>query len=189
MNIGLDFDGVLSDCGRLKSDGAKQLYGVDIQPQDFKKELVTGRGLLTLEQYRELQRRVYSEREIGLSMAPVDGVLDFLPRLLAQGHVVRVITSRESAALAVAQEWTRGKGLELDFVGVGYGKSKAAAAAGFDVYIDDDLAKLEPLVDVVPFRFLFSWGYNKHIDVGTVAQRVASWREFYDAIQEIGDDR
>ena len=40
MKIGLDFDGVISDCGKLKSDSAKKLYGVDIPSAKFKKEIV-----------------------------------------------------------------------------------------------------------------------------------------------------
>ena len=59
MKIGLDFDGVISDCGDLKSKGAKILYGVDIPPEKFKKELVVGQGILTLEQYANLQKQIY----------------------------------------------------------------------------------------------------------------------------------
>jgi len=94
MKIGLDFDGVISDCGKLKSDGAKKLYGVDIPSAKFKKEIVVGENHLTAEQYRELQRIIYGTREIGLLMKPVDGVLRYLPRLISDGHIILVITSR-----------------------------------------------------------------------------------------------
>ncbi|MEK7660150.1 MAG: hypothetical protein AAB343_03020 [Patescibacteria group bacterium] len=49
MKIGIDFDGVVADCGRLKTLGAKELYGVDIAPEKFKKEIVVGEGILTSE--------------------------------------------------------------------------------------------------------------------------------------------
>jgi len=189
MKIGLDFDGVISDCGKLKSDGAKKLYGVDIPPAKFKKEIVVGEKHLTMEQYRELQKIIYGTREIGFLMEPVDGVLHFLPRLVADGHTVLVVTSRGEVELEIAKEWSTRQGLQLDFVGVGYGNSKANAANGLDFYIDDDLDKLEPLVGVVPHRYLFSWGYNAHVDVGEVAKRVASWEELYRTIQTLGGVR
>lgn len=189
MKIGLDFDGVISDCGKLKSDGAKKLYGVDIPPAKFKKEIVVGEKHLTIEQYRELQKIIYETREIGLLMEPVSGVPDFLPRLVADGHTVLVVTSRDEVGLEIAKEWSLQQGFQLNFVGVGYGNSKVNAANGLDFYIDDDLDKLEPLVGVVPHRFLFSWGYNAHVEVGDVAKRLASWEELYRTIQTLGGTR
>lgn len=189
MNIGLDFDGVISDCGKLKSDGAKRLYGVNIPPAKFKKEIVVGERHLTMEQYRELQKIIYGTREIGFLMEPVDGVLRYLPRLVADGHAVLIVTSRGEVELEIAKEWSTRQGLQLDFVGVGYGNSKAGAAVGLDLYVDDDLDKLEPLVGVVPHRFLFSWGYNAHVDGGSIAKRIASWEELHQTIQALGGAR
>ena len=156
MRIGLDFDGVISDCGQLKSDGAKLLYGVKISPEKFKKELVVGTGILTLEQYRHLQKQIYGTREIGLTMLPVDGVLEFVPKLQQEGYDLMVVTSRGESGSEIAREWMKLKSLDLHLVGVSGGVSKADACKGLDVYIDDDLDKLEPLVDFVPHRYLFS---------------------------------
>ena len=189
MKIGLDFDGVISDCGRLKSDSAKKLYGVDIPPARFKKEIVVGEGHLTMEQYRHLQQIIYGTREVGLLMEPVDDVPRFLPRLIADGHVVLVVTSRSEVKLEIAKEWSLRQGLQLDFIGVGYGNSKANAANGLDLFVDDDLDKLEPLIGIVPHRYLFSWGYNVHVDAGEVAKRIASWKELYRVIQISGGVR
>jgi hypothetical protein len=189
MRIGLDFDGVISDNGKLKSDAAKMLYGVDIPSAKFKKEIVVGGKHLTMEQYRELQKIIYGTCEIGFLMEPVDGVLHFLPRLVDDGHSILVVTSRDEVALEIAKEWSARQRLKLSFVGVGYGNSKASAANGLDFYVDDDLDKLESLVGVVPHRFLFSWGYNTHVDVGTVAKRIASWEELYRIIHTLGGGR
>ncbi len=185
MRIGLDFDGVISDCGTLKCLAAKAMYGLDIPSSEFKKELVLGRGLLTQPQYRELQNAIYGTWEYGQRMEPVPGVLEAIPALRAAGHDLRVVTSREGEMLKIAQDWAASKGIDLAFEGVGHDKSKAVAAAGLDVFIDDDLDKLEPLVDVVPHRFLFSWGYNSHIQEGDVARRVASWQEFLERVDEL----
>jgi len=178
MRIGLDFDGVISDCGQLKSMAAKRLYGLDIPPEKFKIELVIGEGHLTKEQYRELQRLIYGTREYGFLMEPVAHMLESVARLLSLEHTLIVITSRGQIELEVAKDWSISRGLSLDFVGVGPGVSKAEACVGLDAYIDDDLDKLEPLVGIVPHLFLFSWGYNSHVDVRKVAKRVGSWLEF-----------
>ena len=84
MKIGLDFDGVISDCGRLKSDGAKRLYGLNISPEKFKTEIVVGQGLLTLEQYRNLLKQIYGTRGIGLLMQEVEGAVGYTKRLISE---------------------------------------------------------------------------------------------------------
>lgn len=185
MRIGLDFDGVLSDCGALKSECALELFGVRIPAERFKKEIVLGEGLLSAEQYRDLQERIYGTRELGLRMAPVPGVLDVLPRIMADGHEVTIITSRSGDMLAIATEWCAAHGLTPEFRGVGYGVSKAGEARGLHVYVDDDLDKIAPLVGVVPHRFLFSWGYNAHEEPEGIAERVASWHELHRRISDL----
>lgn len=189
MRIGLDFDGVISDCGRLKSDGAKHLYGVEVPPERFKKGLVVETGILTLDQYRYLQDQIYSTREIGLTMLPVDDVLEFVPKLQQEGYDLRIVTSRGEPASEIAREWMRLKGLDVHLTGIGGGISKADACKGLDVYIDDDLDKLEPLVDVVPHRYLFSWGYNQHIKVSqSIGKRIESWQHFYEEVSSLNRD-
>lgn len=179
LEIGLDFDGVISNCGQLKSETAKILYGKNIPPEKFKKEIIIGEGHLTAEQYRALQKRIYGTRETGMRMQPVKDVLKYLPRLISLGHDILVVTSRDQVELEIAKEWCQLKGLNLKFVGVGYKASKAEACRGRQIYIDDDLDKLIEVAQVVPHRFLFSWGYNREVEVGCVAQRISSWAEFF----------
>lgn len=181
MKIGLDFDGVISDCGRLKCEGAKKLYGIDIPPERFKTELVVGNGILTLEQYRYLQKQIYENRDMALAMLPVDGVAEFVPRLQQEGYDLMVVTSRNEAGCEIAKEWIRKQNLMLKLVGVG-GEGKAGDCRGLDVYVDDDWDKLEPLLVVVPHLYLFSWGYNQLISIDD-SLRVHSWEELYEKIR------
>ena len=185
MKIGLDFDGVISNCGKLKSDGAKKLYSVEIPSKKFTREEVVGKGFLSLEEYRELQRNIYHTKEVGFLMEPVEGMLCYLPKLLAEGHKILIVSSRNGVGLEIAREWALFRNLTLEFVGVGYGNSKAQAVAASDVYVDDDFDKLEPLVGIVPNLFLFSWDYNQHLNEGTVIKRVSSWEELYHKIQNL----
>jgi hypothetical protein len=197
MKIGLDFDGVISNCGLLKSYGARKLFGVDIPLGKFNQETVVGERLLTQEQYRELQRTIYGTREIGLLMEPVEGALRYISRLVEEGHIVTVITSRSGTELQIAREWSRMHGLNLDFVGVGQSGSKANIAKdmGIILYVDDDMDKLETFVGAVGNLFLFSWGYNAHINIDSkvlgsgssrsLVCRVYSWAELYERIYDI----
>lgn len=186
LNLGFDFDGLFIDCGKMKVDALKSIYGLDLSPARCNKKILLGEGHLTRDQYRELRKIIYSGiRQSDFPMEEVEGVLEYIPRLVSDGHKILVITSRSGAKLEVAKEWCARKGLKLDFIGVGYGKSKAEAAKGLDFFVDDDLDKLEPLVGVVPHRFLFSWGYNEHLETGNLANRVSSWEELYNKIKEI----
>ncbi|MEK7660151.1 MAG: hypothetical protein AAB343_03025 [Patescibacteria group bacterium] len=122
-------------------------------------------------------------------MELVPGVIEYTQQLLSEGHEISVVTSRSHTMIDIAQEWSWRNGLTFNFVGVGYGNSKADVARGLACYIDDDLDKLVPLRDIVPHRFLFSWGYNAHVDVGNVARRISSWEEFYNEIQKLQSAR
>jgi len=184
MEIGLDFDGVISDCGQLKSEGARRMYGVDIPPGKFKKEIVVGEELLTLKQYRELQEEIYGRRKIGMKMAMVPGARYYINALQQEGHRVRVVTSRGEVESEIARDWIGLRGLDLPLIGVG-GESKADACKGLDVYMDDDLDKLEQVKGVVKNLFLFDWEYNLHMEVPkNLAARVNSWAHFYGIIHE-----
>ncbi len=194
MNIGFDFDGVIVDISNrneIKSRWADTLYGVKIPAEKFSKSHVVGGGYLTIEQYAGLQNHVYNSREVGLDMSPVPGVLEFLPRLTAQGHVAKVITSREPAAAALAGEWLDAHGLDIDIVGIGQSASKAEAASklGLSVFVDDEYHKLQNLIGVVAHRFLFTWPYNARVEAGYVAIRVSSWGELYYAVQALRGGR
>lgn len=178
MKIGLDFDGLIANNSVVKAFVAKEVFGVEVSPEECKKELIVGRGLMTHAEYRELQELASGTRHFGLQMPAVEGALEGIHRLLKAGHDLTVVTSRDGTHLAVAEEWADNMNLDLVFVGVGWKVSKAGALRGFDVFVDDDFDKLEPLVGLVPNRFLFHWPYNEHIDTGHVATRIRTWQEF-----------
>lgn len=181
MKIGLDFDGVISDCSELKSRMAKSLYGVDIPPGKFKKEIVVGEKFLTLEQYRSLQKQIYNTREIGLTMKEVPGAISGINTLLKQ-HEVVIITSRETEAADIAREWLMRRDVNIPILSVEYGADKIIAR-DCSVFIDDDMDKLLPLIGHVPNLFLFGWEYNQ-TDSHQEIKRIGSWEEFLQAVSK-----
>lgn len=186
MKIGLDFDGVISDCGKLKSENAKRFYNIDIPPRSFKREFVVNHGILTSEQYDLLLDKIYGTRQIGLNMEPVEGALEFLPILKKENDELVIITSRKEGGTKIAREWMQRYGLDIKLIGIGGSVSKAQACNGLDVYVDDDLNKLEPLIGIVPYRFLFSQDYNTDVFVPeNIATRIKSWSHLYEEISKI----
>jgi hypothetical protein len=182
MKIGLDFDGVIADCAKLKVQAAQKIWGVDIPVHRFKREFIVQDGIATHEQYDIFLEKVFVSPEFSLDMDPVPHALDYIHKILSLGHEVRVITSRSGPALERAQEWSKKFNLDLHFTGVGYKQSKAPACEGLDIYVDDDIDKLEELLSIVPQRLLLSWDYNQHIPNSNSAQRIDSWHEIYNFI-------
>ena len=178
MRIGLDFDGVIADSQPLKSQVASEMFGVEIHPDKFRKALVIP-NILTADQYKAVQKEMY---EVFRTTATVQGANIHIWRLLTEGHKISVVTSRVGVALKNAKMFLRLTELDLPIVGVGIGVSKADACKGLDVYVDDDLDKLEPLIGIVPKLFLYSWGYNAHEKEHGGIRRVWSWSELYEQL-------
>ena len=189
MKVGLDFDGVITDCGKLKSYAARKLYGINIQPDIFKKEIVVNdRKLLTNEQYREIQKQIYCTRELGMMMDPVEGVFEYFKKLQAENSV-KIITSRGKPESEIAAEWMINHGMQVpEIIPVGYGVEKTEACKGLDIYVDDDFDKLEPLEGIVLHRLLFSWPYNEHIQKEGII-RIRSWKELYNFIKKLRNNQ
>jgi len=183
MNIGLDFDGVFTDVAKLKVAGIKELYNIAVPERHVHKYTLINKNLLTGEQYRELNKFIYTS-DFGKKLIPVEGIKEYIDRLINHGHNLKIVTSRGGDALEIAKEWLKEMDLPLEIIGVGPGKSKAPIVEEnkFDVFVDDDLYKLEPLCGIVPHRFLFSWGYNRHIDESSFVKRVSSWKALYSEI-------
>lgn len=180
MEIGLDFDGVIANSHPLKSIVAREKFGVDIPPEQFRRERVVEDSLLTREQYREVGRWAMDG---SYPIPPVPDVLLYLPFLLHNKHSVRIVTSRTEGMLEFAKKWLAGYRIpELPIFGTGYGLPKTEACKGLDVYVDDDLEKLLPLMGLVPNLLFFSWPWNRHEEEPAGIVRVSSWWELYNHI-------
>lgn len=181
LRIGLDFDGVFGDCEQLKNDVAEDLYGTA---------------------YRELQEEArcvvrdtaYGDPDRVAVMDPIPDVFQYIAQLKADGHDLVVITSRDGDLLSQAEAWYEQQCAvhpydtpDLSFIGVGYHNDKRTACneQEVDVFVDDDLHKLEPLVETVPHRFHFINGADES-DPG-IATPVRHWEELYQHITELTD--
>ena len=188
MHIGLDFDGVICNDELLKQRAAQKLFGVTFPEGRAKRMFVAEDGILTMEQYLDLQRYVWSPKGVDF-MEPVEGVFEFVGKIMNEGHSIKVITSRTNGALAIAEKWVHDHGIEVPFLSSGYTpgvgpKDKAEKVVGLDVYVDDRPSILEQLAGITPARFLFSWKYNEH-ETPKGVMRVTSWRDLYTHIESL----
>jgi uncharacterized HAD superfamily protein len=188
VRIGIDFDGVITDHGKIKAVHAKRLFGIDVSPDLFKREVIVGeRRLLTNEQYSALQEVVFWDPEIGMAMEAVPGALEYIARIHADGDFQAIVTSRTGRSRDIARDWF-GMRMEcdLDFYGVGPKASKLHVARQLclDGMIEDDADKLEPLIGTVPHLFLLEQPYNRCTCVEGI-ERIASWEKLYDRLQNI----
>ena len=187
MKIGFDFDGVITNLSDLKSRGARKLFGVNIPEEVMHKHIVLRKGLLTDKQYDELQHFI-AKSDFGRTMRPVIGMQQHIRKLQKEGYDLRIVTSRDGAAVDIARDWLAKKGLEIEVIGIGRGENKVSTAIKhkLDIFVDDDLYKLEPLCGVVSHRLLFSWPYNEHIQESSYVKRVHTWQQLYREISLLG---
>tara|TARA_Y100000310_G_C20678459_1_gene814451 strand:- start:110 stop:673 length:564 start_codon:yes stop_codon:yes gene_type:complete len=184
MEIGLDFDGVIANNSKLKNYVAKDIYDIDIPSRLLKRKHILNSDILSFNQYRNLQFNVYYNKKYMNNMEPVDGSIDYMCKFIDEGHNLKVVTSRTGLGKTIAKEWMEERGLDLPVDGVGYRKSKAEYCSDLDFYIDDDLEKLVPLIDVVPNLSILNWDYNKDIFVDpSIIKRMNSWKEFYTEVK------
>lgn len=187
MRVGIDFDGVISNLCDLKARGARKLFGITIPEEIMHKHIILRKGLLTEKQYDELQHFI-AKTEFGHTMRPVIGMQPSIKKLLREGYDIHVVTSRDGRALEIAREWLVKKELPINIIGVPRGESKVAVAKKhkIDIFVDDDLYKLEPLCGTVSHRLLFSWPYNDHVQESSFIKRVRTWQELYREIAILG---
>ncbi|MDP2586380.1 MAG: hypothetical protein Q8P32_01225 [Candidatus Komeilibacteria bacterium] len=178
----MDCDKVILDPDPQKAALAKELFGIDILPEQCKREVAVP-GILTLEQYREIQKTLFYNWEMSKGILPVPGAVDYVRMLMDSGHFIKVITSRTGEALEIAQRLCRQHGLEIfDWQGVGHDVSKKEAAKGLDVYVDDDYDKLEDLIGIVPNLILFAWPANQGITLDPRIIRIEGWENLFQHI-------
>lgn len=181
LRIGLDFDGVFSDCDRLKNDVATVFYDMPYQELDDDRK-------------RAVRNAAYGNQQFVRKMEPLPDAFKYVTKLHQDGYDIRVITSRDGEFLNLAKDWFSRQRDEqpydvpdLAFTGVGYPGSKAPACRDHqvDVFVDDDLHKLEPLHGHVSHLFHFSL-YETETDP-TIAEPVQHWEELYDNITALTD--
>ncbi len=179
MKIGLDFDGVIVDSPIWKPVISERLFGVRPDLRFCSRASLNESGLSEA-QYEAVKDELYSG---SYQFKPVDGAVHHIQALISNGCTLKVVTARTGVHLDRAAQLLELYGLPLSIEGVGYGVSKEAACLGLDVFVDDDVDKIIPLIGKVPHLCLFSWPFNESESVPSGVVRVSSWWELYNHIR------
>lgn len=178
-SIGLDFDGVIADNIKIKRAYAKEIYNVNLEPNECRRAIAITRGL-TNEDYNHILNVIY-ETEMALGVEEIPFALETIRKLSKQGHMFKVITSRLNQGTKFAEEWLNKREVYIPVVGTNQ-KPKTEYCKNLDIFIDDDYPKLEELVGVVPHLFLLDKPYNNDIRIMNSIKRLRDWNIFYDTI-------
>lgn len=180
-----DFDEVIAMTDQLKSELARQLFGIEIPPASCREDRLAGR--LSVRQYRELIKAA-SSWEFGLRAELVPGAVKYIGLLQEEGNQVSVVTARTGERLEVARALAESHGLSLSFSGVGRGQSKIPALRGCHIFIEDMVKNLAEAEGIVPYRFLLTRPHNHADLVPRGVIRVSCWCTLYERVHELMGD-
>jgi hypothetical protein len=158
-SLGLDLNNVIIDTARGLHKLSCEIAGLIIPPAGFtgkgsigkKFPIANGQGQREFLEgyYEEAKSRFFSNRSDFLANAhPVDGAVEAIQRLHADGWILTVITDAKSLTETLLSEWCRRHRLphcERIFTrGV---ESKVGYGGCCDAVIDNDLSKILPFLD------------------------------------------
>lgn len=182
LYIGLDFDDVIADTHSMKPLLAKDFYGVDIEPNLFNRQHVLSTNLLSQDQYYELTNYLYTSV---MDLNPIKDSVSTVKFLLAEGHKIKIVTSRQDSMLFPVSNFLSKYSLDIPVVGVGYATSKADYCHGFDLFVDDEVTKLRDLLGVVPKQILFTRDSNRNVKVNPPIIRIDDWESLQRFIMDL----
>jgi len=171
--IGLDFHGVIVDHRSVSARLARSMFNIHVHPYNFTRNHVVGQHILTNRQYNTIKYLVYNDPDSIFQIPAIEGAIQFINDALRLGHTLYIITSaHEPDELSLMKDFLK-KVYALDvnrihFIGVGIGQSKAQAVADLDYYVDDDMYKLQQIIDssnmIIPILILFRQKHNQYED-------------------------
>lgn len=144
LRVGIDLDGVIIDHRPHKCRLARE-RGLELETwqanSNVMKQFVPG------DVYEAIQEPLYSL--LTPAAPPVEGALEFLPRLRAD---IFIVSARRPETISFAQEWLRKHGVydlvpadRVFFCGSGADKRGYCERLGLSVFLDDRLNFLEML--------------------------------------------
>lgn len=143
MSIAVDFDGVIVDTSKLKSEGLAR-RGFERAPADTDRDAVLAFGV-PLAVYEEA---AFTANVIRLREAPlVAGVREALSTLVSRGHQIVLVTSRKDHEVESVRSFVKAHSLPVQEVlhTRRAHKAQTLIESGAEVIVEDTVSKLENL--------------------------------------------
>jgi len=188
FRIGLDFDGVVANTPLLKSIVAKEVFNLDVSPQDMLASYIIEKNLMNIDSYHQLQQEIYFEHpEWHKKLSALEGALKGIRTLQGDGHAVHCVTSRTPEAVSLAKQWVEENCVDIEVHDTeGHpDKNEVIMALSLDVFVDDDPQYLKPLIGLVPHLLLYSWKYNEGYDEEESITRTRSWSDILARVHKL----
>lgn len=192
MRIGIDFDGVISDCTVVKQMLAKQWYNANLRPEECTTEIA--KNIIGKEQYEKIYKTIESG-DLALSCTTAPNCTAILAKLIADGHRIVIVTTLDVPKRGFALEFMRKNKIPYHhWVSLPWRKNEEGILARvkkkfvmaelhLDVLIDDSYENLTPMIGGGVLLLLFDTPANQRIKEPEGIIRAKGWAEVYKWIQ------
>jgi hypothetical protein len=185
LSIGVDFDGVIADPVPLKIRLAKELFGINLKPENVSRKRIINSGI---------EEKVYDEtfRQIMLSprryeIKPVQYAKEIMRKMYDSGLFCSyIITSRNDKEIPHIKDWLEHQKIRYHHLlnTSDKPKNKVCLENKILAYLDDDLHKLEEITNGYTERFLLKRPYNEDLKIKNSKIKVSEdWLMFYQQIK------
>ncbi len=182
MNIGFDFDGVITDPVELKRQWILENRGINIAPDQTNKKKCM--ALIGRDSYVEMIKETYAGR-LALQNRIRPEAVAVMGSLMRRGNMAYVITSRLNNEAVCAQRLISMYGVPHDGFFNTEDKPKDAICRdlGIELFVDDTQSKLAELVGIPGIKLVFFNVFGEETAPGIVS--VASWEELERLIRDM----
>ena len=156
--LAFDYDGVIANTNRLKSQWIAEYLGRDVAPGLCDRTRCV--PIIGLDTYNLMSNEVYG-REASLRAQPMPGAVEGI-QALSQKHRLAIITARDEERLQWTREWLQNRDLARFFSvvrsSVGTSKPEIVTELGALSLVDDDPRHLRGAPEAPFARLLFAQG-------------------------------
>jgi phosphoglycolate phosphatase-like HAD superfamily hydrolase len=198
--IGFDLDGVVVNIYPLVYEGVKMVLGVDMETvfrTDKQRSywVDTWPEIMAIPGGPEFVQWIYTSDYVFRNAPAIDGAIETLNNLNAQGHEVYFATSRPlKIASRPTKDWfsTHDLGWACDRIyfadqikNGGSHKAKVASTLGLEIFVDDSAETIANFEVNLALKLVPVRDWNRDQDIGMGAEFVSSWQEIENKINNL----
>lgn len=193
LRIGIDIDQTVANTFNELLSRFNQHFGVSLTMEDIKTFFYLEEvDVATYAERINFLRPLYNDTDLLLNQTiPIRGAPEYVSHLLADGHEIFFISTRDEKTKKVTREWLTKFGFPVNETNIHLGRTRKENGVSFkvrtikeigiDIFIEDDervITSLQIPVIVMDYR----WNRTAK---GTNIYRANSWEEIYDYVNRL----
>lgn len=185
LNLGIDFDGVITDPTQLKIDWIKENCGIILKPEQTIKQVAM--PIIGKDTYKKMIAQTYGGDWAMRNRVRSDAV-DGLEYLMAAGHKVFIITSRNDVEFEMALRLIERDKVPFTNLHNTSEEPKVDTCRKWeiDIFLDDSKSKLVPLQEIPNITLVFFNCFQEKKEHGF--KEVADWFEFLVLVERLAQE-